>query len=229
MGASLALIEDSPAADERVIALRGEIDVGSTPALREWLGRASEGGTRSVTVDFTHVEFLAVSGLYVLCDEQARLSRHLARLTLVCTNDRILKLLDVCRLADVLRVVPSRAALAAACGPATTTRAPSASRPGSGATRRADRRRDSRRARSRAVRRDRRPGVGARTPLEQGGEAVELALAGGDLEHRADERAVHVTHERVGGDPELEQVAEDRATPRCRRRARSARDRSPWA
>ena len=108
----LAVIEDAPRADGRVVALRGEIDVGSTPALREWLSRASEGGRRSIAVDFAHVEFVAVSGLYVLCDEQARMAPHQARLTLVCAAPRILHLLDVCRLADVLCVVASRTALA---------------------------------------------------------------------------------------------------------------------
>ena len=114
MAAPLALIEDGPAAAGRVVALRGEIDVGSTPSLREWLGRASEGGKRSLVVDLRHVDFMAVSGLYVLCDEQARMARHQARLTVVCDNARMLQLFDVCRLVDVLRIVKSRAALDAA-------------------------------------------------------------------------------------------------------------------
>ena len=111
MPAPLALIEDSPRADERIVVLRGEVDVGTTPALREWLERASDGGRRSVAVDLTNVDFMAVSGLYVLCDEQARMARSAARLTLVCDSPRILKLFDVCRLADVLRIIPSRADL----------------------------------------------------------------------------------------------------------------------
>ena len=111
MPAPLALIEDSPVTDERVVVLRGEIDVGTTPALRDWLGRASAGGTRSVAVDLTHVEFMAVSGLYVLCDEQARMARHEARLTVVCNSKRILKLFAICRLDDALRIVPTRADL----------------------------------------------------------------------------------------------------------------------
>jgi anti-anti-sigma factor len=111
MRAPLALIEDGPAQDGRVVALRGEIDVGSTPALREWLARASEGGRRSLAVDLTNVEFMAVSGLYVLCDEQARMARHQARLTVICSSPRILQLFEVCRLADIVQVVPSRRAL----------------------------------------------------------------------------------------------------------------------
>jgi anti-anti-sigma factor len=111
MSAPLALIEDGPVADGRVVALRGEIDVGSTPSLREWLARASEGGRQSLVVDLTNVEFMAVSGLYVLCDEQARMARHHARLTVVCRSARMLQLFEVCRLADVLRIVPHRSEL----------------------------------------------------------------------------------------------------------------------
>ena len=111
MSAPLALIEDGPAAGARVIALRGEIDVGSTPSLREWLARASEGGRQSLVVDLSNVDFMAVSGLYVLCDEQARMARHRARLTIVCASARMLQLFEVCRLKDVLRIVPARASL----------------------------------------------------------------------------------------------------------------------
>jgi anti-anti-sigma factor len=111
MSAPLALIEDGPVADGRVVALRGEIDVGSTPSLREWLARASEGGRHSLVVDLTNVDFMAVSGLYVLCDEQARMARHHARLSVVCRSARMLQLFEVCRLADVLRIVPDRSNL----------------------------------------------------------------------------------------------------------------------
>jgi anti-anti-sigma factor len=111
MPAPLALIEDGRVASERIVALHGEIDVGSTPSLRDWLARASEGGRRSLAVDMTNVDFLAVSGLYILCDEQARMARHRARLTVVCANRRFLQLFEVCRLGDVLRVVSDRASV----------------------------------------------------------------------------------------------------------------------
>jgi anti-sigma B factor antagonist len=111
MPAPLALIEDVPASDSRIVTLRGEIDVGSTPSLRDWLARASDHGRRSLAVDLTQVDFMAVSGLYVLCDEQARMARHQARLTIISSSPRIAQLFEVCRLGDVLRVVPSRAAL----------------------------------------------------------------------------------------------------------------------
>ena len=111
MSRAVALIEsDSPAAD-RVVSVRGEIDVGSTPALRDWIGRASDGGRCSVAVDLSHVEFMAVSGLYVLCDEQARLAKQRSRLSVVGAGPRVVQLFEVCRLTDVLRLVASRSAL----------------------------------------------------------------------------------------------------------------------
>jgi len=57
------------------------------------------------------------------------------------------------------------------------------------------------------VRRHRRPGLAARAPLEQRGEALERAPAARHLHHRAHERAVHLAQEAVRLDPELEQGA----------------------
>ena len=106
MGTAVALIDQVAPDGERVVAVRGEIDVGSTPSLRDWLSRASEGGRHPVTLDLRGVPFLAVSGLYVLCDEQHRMARNQARLTIVCNDPRALQLFSVCRLDGVLHVVP---------------------------------------------------------------------------------------------------------------------------
>ena len=111
MPGPLALIEDAPHGDVRIISIRGEIDVGTAPSLRDWLDRASDGGLRSVAVDLAHVEFMAVSGVYVLCDEAARLARQEAQMTIVCDEPRTLRLFDVCRLGDALRIVADRSAI----------------------------------------------------------------------------------------------------------------------
>lgn len=104
----VALIEADPVAGDQVVAVRGEIDVGSTSALRDWLARASDGGRRAVIVDLSMVRFLAVSGLYVLCDEQQRMAANRVRLTVVSRDPRVLQLFSVCRLDDALHVVGSR-------------------------------------------------------------------------------------------------------------------------
>jgi anti-sigma B factor antagonist len=111
MPAPLALIEDAPHRDTRIVSVRGEIDVGTAPSLRDWLERASDGGRCSVAVDLHHVEFMAVTGVYVLCDEAARLARNEAQLTVVCDRPRTRRLFDVCRLGEALRVVHDRDAI----------------------------------------------------------------------------------------------------------------------
>lgn len=109
MGAHpLALLGHGQEGSPGVVAVRGEIDVASAPALRDWVVSASEDGTRPVVVDLTAVDFLAVSGVYVLCDEQARMARHRIRLTVACRRPEIIKLLAICRLDDVLEVVSER-------------------------------------------------------------------------------------------------------------------------
>ena len=108
MARAIALISDGCSDGERVVDVRGEIDVGTAPALRDWIARASDGGRHGVVVDLRGVHFLAISGLYVLCDEQQRMLPYRARLTIVCSSRRALQLFTVCRLDEVLHVVPSR-------------------------------------------------------------------------------------------------------------------------
>src|SRR3712207_694814 len=108
MRSPLALIEDVSLDEERVIALHGEVDVSVTPLLRDWLSRASEGARRSLAVDLDHVTFLSVDGVHALCEEQQRMVGHRARLTVVCAKRPLLQLFDICRVSDILVVVPSR-------------------------------------------------------------------------------------------------------------------------
>ena len=58
-----------------------------------------------------------------------------------------------------------------------------------------------------AVRLRGRTGLGARSAFEQPGELLDAPPARGDVEHRSYQDADHVSHEGVGFDPELEQVA----------------------
>jgi anti-anti-sigma factor len=111
MSRAVALISagSDSAGGGRIVDVRGEIDVGSAPSLRDWLIRASDRGRHSVVVDLSGVDFLAISGLYVLCDEASRMVRHRARLTVICSDARSLQLFAVCRLDEVLHVVRSRA------------------------------------------------------------------------------------------------------------------------
>ena len=240
MSAPLALIEDGPAADGRVVALRGEIDVGidAVAARLARAGVARAGASRSSSTS-RNVDFMAVSGLYVLCDEQARMARHHARLT-----DRVLERAD----APALRGLPPRrrAARSSPTAPRWTARPWDADdderaerlggvarallgrrwRRGGVAPRRRRPRRRSRRARStgRAAARSG-PASSRGRPSSSAANVSSGRAPAGDLEHRPDERAVHVAHERVGGDPELEDVAALAAT----RRSSTTRSNRTWS
>jgi anti-sigma B factor antagonist len=105
---TLALIADDAKAGPPVVSVRGELDVGTAPALREWLSAVTVNGTRSAVIDLRAVNFVAGAALHVLCDEQERLLEHHQRLTIVCDQPELLKLFQVVELDGVLDIVTSR-------------------------------------------------------------------------------------------------------------------------
>jgi anti-sigma B factor antagonist len=105
---TLALIADDAATGPPVVSVRGELDVGTAPALREWLNAATDHGTRSAIVDLRSVTFIAGAALHVLCDEQERLLEPSERLTIVCDQPELLNLFQVVELHGVLDIVTSR-------------------------------------------------------------------------------------------------------------------------
>ena len=106
---TLALIAADATTGPPVVSVRGELDVGTAPALREWLAAATDGGTRSAVIDLRSVTFIAGAALHVLCDEQERLLEHDQNLTIVCDQPELLNLFQVVELHGVLDIVSSRA------------------------------------------------------------------------------------------------------------------------
>jgi len=105
---TLALIAADSKTGPPVVSVRGELDVGTAPALREWLSAATDGGTRSAVIDLRAVSFVAGAALHVLCDEQERLLERGERLTIVCDQPELLNLFQVVELHGVLDIVTSR-------------------------------------------------------------------------------------------------------------------------
>lgn len=109
MPAALALIEDAAVTSGRpVLAVRGELDVDTVAALRDWLTTATDAGRRSAVVDLTAVRFLAAGALHALCDEQERLLDEGEGLTLVCSNPQLLHLFELVELDAVFDIVATR-------------------------------------------------------------------------------------------------------------------------
>ncbi len=86
-----------------VVAVSGEVDVYSAPALRDGLTELLESGT-SVVVDLTDVGFLDSTGLGALVAARTTAAEHHASLPLVCTHQRILKLFTITGLDGVFRI-----------------------------------------------------------------------------------------------------------------------------
>lgn len=89
-----------------VVAVSGEVDVYSAPALRDGLADLLETGA-SVIVDLSDVGFLDSTGLGALVAARTAASEHGAALPLVCTHQRILKLFTITGLDGVFQIYDS--------------------------------------------------------------------------------------------------------------------------
>jgi anti-sigma B factor antagonist len=93
--------------DVPVVAVSGEVDVYSAPALKESLTGLLESGVSSVVVDLTDVAFLDSTGLGALVEARAATSEAGGSLPLVCNQQRILKLFTITGLDGVFAIHPT--------------------------------------------------------------------------------------------------------------------------
>src|SRR5437868_13973060 len=91
-------------AGHKVLEVGGEIDVYTAPQLREHLIALVEGGDRQVVVDLSRVEFLDSTGLGVLVGALKRLRGVNGELSLVCAQERLLKIFRITGLDRVFTI-----------------------------------------------------------------------------------------------------------------------------
>ncbi len=94
-------------ADRSVVEVAGEIDVYTAPQLRERLINLVESGARQVVVDLGRVEFLDSTGLGVLVGALKRLRSAGGELSLVCAQERLLKIFRITGLDRVFTLYDS--------------------------------------------------------------------------------------------------------------------------
>jgi len=94
-------------AGHKVLEVGGEIDVYTAPQLREHLIALVEGGDRQVVVDLGRVEFLDSTGLGVLVGALKRLRSVDGELSLVCAQERLLKIFRITGLDRVFTLYES--------------------------------------------------------------------------------------------------------------------------
>lgn len=87
------------------VRIWGEIDVLTTPRLATELGTVVRRSTGDLVVDLREVEFMDSSGLQILLSTQRRLSRASRRLTVVCDEGPVRRVIELTRLAEILGLV----------------------------------------------------------------------------------------------------------------------------
>lgn len=93
--------------DVPVVAVSGEVDVYSAPALKDNLTELLQSGVTSVIVDLGNVAFLDSTGLGALVEARAATSEAGGSLALVCNHERILKLFTITGLDGVFAIHPT--------------------------------------------------------------------------------------------------------------------------
>ncbi len=87
-----------------VVDVKGEIDVYTAPKLREKLIELVSEGSYNVVVNLEGVDFLDSTGLGVLVGALKRVKAHDGSLSLVCTQDKILKIFKITGLTKVFPI-----------------------------------------------------------------------------------------------------------------------------
>jgi anti-sigma B factor antagonist len=78
-----------------VLSLRGEIDVYTAPRLRQAIVDLVDAGSFRLVVDMEKVDFLDSTGLGVLVEGLKRVKNRNGSLSIVATQDKILKIFDI--------------------------------------------------------------------------------------------------------------------------------------
>ena len=87
-----------------VVEVEGEIDVYTAPGLRELLIDLVNKNTYQFVVNMEKVDFLDSTGLGVLVGGLKRMRAHNGSLDVVCTQERILKILRITGLTKVFGI-----------------------------------------------------------------------------------------------------------------------------
>ena len=94
-------VECREAGHRTVLAVSGEIDIASAPALRFALETALDAGPQELCVDLCATTFMDSSGLHVLVDAQQTAE---GRLTIVCPPGNVRRVLDLTGVVKAMRV-----------------------------------------------------------------------------------------------------------------------------
>jgi anti-sigma B factor antagonist len=92
----------------RVIALSGELDVGTVPPFAAALQEALAAQATGLVVDLSEVTFIDSTALMTLLTTLRELNRRGGRLVLACSNPTVLRLFEVTRTQGTFAIFPTR-------------------------------------------------------------------------------------------------------------------------
>jgi anti-sigma B factor antagonist len=90
-----------------IVAASGDVDISTSPDLREALANVLAAGNRSLVVDLSAVRFIDSTGLGVLVGAYTAVRNAGGRLALVNDHAAVLKVLSITALDEVLSVRPT--------------------------------------------------------------------------------------------------------------------------
>jgi anti-sigma B factor antagonist len=96
---------DSLPQSSTVVVVRGEIDLATSPQLRQALSEAIDGGSMDVVVDLAEVGFIDATGVGALIAAVNQAQRVGRRLTLRAPSHAVRRVLEIVRLEPELPIV----------------------------------------------------------------------------------------------------------------------------
>jgi anti-sigma B factor antagonist len=90
-----------------VLGVRGEIDISTVPQLLQALAEQERQARQALVLDLTAVSFLDSSGLGALVGVQKEVAAAGGRLTVVCSDPKVLRIFSITRLTEVIDIVPT--------------------------------------------------------------------------------------------------------------------------
>ena len=87
-----------------LVAVGGEIDVYTAPKLRDKISELVTAGNHSLIIDMEKVDFLDSTGLGVLVGGLKKVRAQDGTMSLICNQDRLLKIFKITGLAKVFTI-----------------------------------------------------------------------------------------------------------------------------
>lgn len=97
-------VDYSRVGDYLVIELEGEVDVYTAGKLRDAIKEKVEEGEYRIAVNLSRVAFLDSTGLGVLVGGRKRLNPHGGELSIICDNDKILRIFRITGLERIFAI-----------------------------------------------------------------------------------------------------------------------------